>query len=126
MRAVARDDAWTDWCVFFLEGLIEQASENQSKARAILDLHQRMLRQVSELTRSQYSGLAVDFLFGRPVFASTHFVEASEIPRPTALRFLSLLRDAEILRVIREGAGRRATIYAFPSLLNIAEGRDVL
>jgi hypothetical protein len=60
------------------------------------------------------------------VFASTHFVEGSEIPRPTALRFLALLREAEILRVLREGAGRRAAIYAFPTLLNIAEGRDVL
>jgi Fic family protein len=126
MRAVARDEAWTDWCVFFLEGLIEQASENQAKARAILDLHQRMLREVSELTHSHYAGRAVDFLFGRPVFASTHFVEGSEIPRPTALRFLALLREAEILRVLREGAGRRAAIYAFPTLLNIAEGRDVL
>lgn len=126
MRAVARDEAWTDWCVFFLEGLIEQASENQAKARAILELHQRMLRQVSELTHSHNAGLAVDFLFGRPVFASTHFVEGSGIPRPTALRFLSVLRDEGILRVLQEGAGRRAAIYAFPSLLNIAEGRDVL
>jgi Fic family protein len=31
MRAVSRDEAWTDWCLFFLEGLIEQASENQAK-----------------------------------------------------------------------------------------------
>jgi hypothetical protein len=78
------------------------------------------------LTHSHYAGLAIDFLFGRPVFASTHFVEGSEIPRPTALRFLALLREAEILRVLREGAGRRAAIYAFPTLLNIAEGRHVL
>jgi hypothetical protein len=91
-----------------------------------LDLHQLMLPHVSELIRSQYAGLAVDFLFRRPVSASTHFVEGSKIPRPTALRFLALLREADILRVLREGAGRRPTIYAFPALLNIAEGRQVL
>jgi hypothetical protein len=85
-----------------------------------------MLRQVSELTRSQYAGLAVDFLFGRPVFASTHFVEGSEIPRPTALRFLALLKDEGVLRVLQEGAGRRPTIYGFLALLNIAEGRAAL
>ncbi len=125
LRAISGDEAWTDWCVFFLEGLIEQASENQAKARAILELHQHMLRRVSALTHSHYAGLAVDFFFGRPVFASTHFVEGSEIPRPTALRFLGLLRDEGVLRAIQEGAGRRPAIYAFPALLNIAEGREV-
>ena len=38
MRAISRDGAWTEWCAFFLQGLIEQASENQSKAQAILTL----------------------------------------------------------------------------------------
>jgi Fic family protein len=122
MRAVSRDGAWTDWSVFFLRGLIEQASENQSKAQAILGLHQDMLRDVANLTHSQYAGRAVEFIFFRPVFASTHFVEDSDIPRPTALKILATLRDADILRTVREGAGRRAAIYAFPALLNIAEG----
>jgi Fic family protein len=125
LRAVSRDAAWTDWCMFFLQGIIEQASENQSKARAILDLHQRMLREITELTHSQHANRATDFLFGRPVFSSTHFIEGSKIPRPTALRFLAVLREAQVLRVLREGAGRRAGIYAFPGLLNVAEGRPV-
>ncbi len=125
MRAVTRDEAWTDWCAFFLEGLIEQASENQAKARAILELHQRMLREVSELTHSQYAGLAVDFLFSRPIFDSGHFSEGAGLPGPTASRFLSLLRKAGILRVVREWSGRRRAIYAFPELLSVAEGRPV-
>ncbi len=126
MRAISRDGAWTDWCAFFLAGLIEQASENQSKAQAILALHQRMLKEAAELTHSQYASLAVDFLFSRPVFASTHFVEGSSIPRQTALRFLALLRNADVLHTLREGSGRRPAIFAFPKLLNIAEGRAVL
>ena len=126
LRAVSCDGAWTEWCAFFLEGLIDQASENQAKARAILELHQQMLRRVSDITHSHHAGQAVDFLFSRPVLASTHFVEGSEIPRPTALRFLALLRDGGILRVIQEGAGRRPTVYAFPALLTVTEGREVL
>lgn len=126
MRAVSSDGAWSDWCAFFLEGLIEQARENQAQAQAILELHQSMLRAVAELTHSQYASRAVEFLFSWPVFASTRFVERSGIPRPTALRTLAMLRDAEILRTIRQGAGRRPAIYGFPALLNIAEGRAVL
>ncbi|NEX18519.1 MAG: cell filamentation protein Fic [Halochromatium sp.] len=126
LRAVSRDGAWTDWCAFFLQGLVEQAQENQRKAQAILDVYQRMLLDTPELTHSQHAGRAVEFLFSRPVFASPHFIESSGIPKPTAQRILSLLRKAGVLRPIRKGSGRRPTIYAFPMLLNIAEGRDVL
>lgn len=126
MRAISRDGAWTPWCAFFLEGLIEQASENQRKAQAILALHQQTHRQVAELTHSQFTGLAVDFLFSRPIFATSHFVEKSDIPRESALRILRVLRNEGLLRTVREGAGRRAAILAFPNLLNIAEGRAVL
>lgn len=125
LRAVSRDGAWTEWCAFFLKGLIEQASENQRKAKEILELHQSMSRHVAELTHSQFSGRAVDFLFGRPVFSSTHFVEGSGIPRQTALRIISLLKDARILRTVREGAGSRPSILAFSDLVNVAEGRAV-
>ena len=126
MRAVSRDGAWTGWCAFFLEGLIQQASENQEKAQAILGLYQEMQRRVIELTHSQHAGRAVEFIFSRPIFASPHFVDGAGIPRPTAQRVLVLLRESGILATLREGAGRRAGIYAFSSLLNIAEGRRVL
>ena len=126
LRAVSRDGAWTDWCAFFLEGLIQQASENQEKAQSIIELNARMQREVAELTRSQFSSLAVDFIFSRPVFSTTHFVDSAGIPRETAQRILRMLRGATVLRTIREGSGRRAAILAFPELLNIAEGRRML
>jgi len=72
--------------------------------------------------------LAVDFIFSRPVFPTPLFVENSGIPRESAQRLLRLLRDGDnpILRTIRQGSGRRPAILAFPELLNIAEGRNVL
>jgi Fic family protein len=126
LRAISRDGDWTGWSAFFLQGLIEQASENQSKAKAIVALHRRMQHEVAERTRSQFSALAVDFIFSRPIFSSSHFVEHSQIPRESALRILRVLREEEVLGVLREGAGRRAAIYVFPELLDIAEGRGVL
>jgi Fic family protein len=126
MRAVSRDGDWTPWCVFFLEGLTEQARENQSRARAILDLQQAMLHRVAELTRSQYAGRVVETLFARPIFASTHFVDASGIGRATALRILGMLRDAKVLGTVRPGAGSSPTIYAFTALVDIAEGATAL
>ena len=126
MRAVSRDGAWTEWCLFFLEGMIEQAHQNQKKAKKIIDLHQSMLHRVAELTHSQHSGSAVEFIFSWPVFQTTAFAERYGIRRPTAQRIMRCLRDEGILRTLREGAGRRPAIYAFQELLNIAEGRKVL
>jgi len=121
LRRVSRDGAWAHWCIFFLEGLIRQARENQAKARAILDLHQDMLHRVADSTRSRYSSRAVEFLFSRPVFVSTGFVENAGIPRATAQRLLLVLRQEQMLQAIVEGGGRKPTIYAFPKLLEIAE-----
>ncbi|MCM0754037.1 Fic family protein [Desulfovibrio aminophilus] len=123
LRAVSRGDAWTDWCIFFLKGITEQATANEMKARAILELYERLKTQVADLTHSQHSIRAVDFLFNAPVFNTTVFIEGSDIPKPTASRIITLLRDEEILVTVREGSGRRPALYCFPELLNIAEGK---
>ena len=123
MRDVSRSGAWTPWCAFFLEGLIDQASDNQRRAQAILQLHQHMLTRVAELTHSEHAARAVEFLFSFPVFTSPLFTEKSGIPRQTALRFLSVLRAAGVLQTVRPRSGRRSAVLAFTQLINLAEGR---
>jgi Fic family protein len=125
LRAVSRDGDWTGWCAFFLQGIREQAGENERKARAILSLYDRIKTQVADLTHSQHSIRAVDFIFQSPIFSAPLFTNHSEIPKPTASRILTLLRDEGILLTIQEGRGRRPGFYAFRELLNIAEGDDV-
>ena len=85
-----------------------------------------MRRVVAALTHSQCSDLAVDFLFARPVFKSTDFVDGAGVRRETALRILRVLRNAGVLRTVRPSAGRRPSVLAFPDLVNVAEGRKVL
>jgi Fic family protein len=125
LRDVSRDDDWTGWCRFFLEAVRAQAEDNLAKTRGILALNETMKHRVPELTRSQYAVRALDWIFARPIFRTSDFVESAGIPAPTARRFLRVLRDGEILRALEEGRGRRAAVLAFPALLNIAEGRDV-
>ncbi|MEF8702959.1 MAG: Fic/DOC family N-terminal domain-containing protein [Candidatus Accumulibacter sp. UW26] len=125
LRAVSRDGDWTNWCVFFLQGVRQQASENERRARAILALYDQIKTQVTDLTHSQHAMRAVDFLFQTPIFAAPAFTNHADIPKPTANRILTLLRDAGILLTLEEGRGRRAGIYAFRALLNVAEGSEV-
>lgn len=126
LLAISRDDDWTGWCAFFLRGVRAQAENNQQKARAILDLYERLKPQVIALTRSQYAVPAMDWIFGRPIFSSQDFVTDAMVPAPTARRLLGVLKREGILRELEPARGRRAAVLAFPELLNIAEGREVL
>lgn len=46
--------------------------------------------------------------------------------RTTANTILNQLEQAKILELWKEGAGRSPSIYAFPKILTIAKGRDLL
>ena len=112
--------------MFFLQAVINQAHDNQSKAACILELYEKKKQQIVDLTHSQYAIHALDFIFSRPVFTSTDFLSVNEVPKPTAKRILALLRDSGIVTTVREPRGSRPAVYAFTELINIAEGRAVL
>lgn len=125
LLAVSRDDDWTGWCQFFLEAVRTQAEDNLAKAQDIIDLYESMKGSVQASTRSQYAIHALDWMFARPIFASTHFLTDADIPKPTARRILTRLREKGILTAIAQGRGRKATILVFPRLLEITEGEGL-
>ncbi len=125
LRVVSQDEDWEGWVEFFLMGIIEQARVNANKAKAILDLYNQKKVSVADLTRSQYSIHAVDFLFGCPIFQTSEFVERSGIPEKTAQRVLKKLVDGGLLVTLREGGGRRGATLMFPELISLAEGKRV-
>ena len=123
LLAVSRDGNWTGWCMFFLEAVHSQAAMDEEKALAILQLYNEKKLELVALTHSQYSILALDWVFERPIFKSSDFVASSRIPAPTARRMLSLFRENGLLTTLVDAAGRKSAVYGFPELLNIAEGR---
>lgn len=125
LLAVSSHDDWTGWCVFFPTALIQQAVKNEQKARQILSLYNAKKDWVVSVTHSQYCIAVLDFVFNRPVFNSSDFIEGSGIPAPTARRILRQLAENGLLKPLRAASGRRAAIFAFPELLNITEGRQV-
>lgn len=123
MLAVSRDDDWTSWVAFFLEGIIAQADINTRKAQAILALHQEKRDWVVEVTHSQYAVRALDWIFQRPIFQTPDFIRSVQIPGPTARTIIRALRDNGMLQEVIPAAGRAPAIFMFSELLNIAEGR---
>ncbi len=89
-----------------------------------MDLYERTKNQVQQLTHSQHSVKLVDTLFDRPIFRASDFVERSGINKPTLHGLLRQLQQPDgPLITLREGAGRRPAVYAFPELLNICEAQ---
>ena len=126
LLAVSRDDDWTGWCQFFLNAVTRQSAQNEKKARQILELYQQRKDWIVEETHSQHAIRALDFVFGTPIFNSSHFIESSKIPPPTARRILGILAKIGLLKTVREGSGRRPAVFAFAELLKITEGRPVV
>jgi Fic family protein len=127
LRAIGRDKAaWNEWILFFLRGIDEQADENGKTARSVLALHERLKARVLDLTNSQYALPVLDQAFKRPVFHSAHLRFGPKRPsRPAVANLLRALREGGVLKVVREGAGRRPTVYVLAELVNLCEGERV-
>jgi Fic family protein len=128
LRSLGREEgAWNRWIEFFLMALIEQAAGNAKKTRDILALYQRLKERVIELTHSQFAVPLLDRMFEQPVFQSSHIERLPNSPSKQAIgTLLSRLKQGGVLRVVREGAGRRAQVLALAELVNLCEGREVV
>ncbi len=126
LNAVSGDGAWTEWCLFFLNGIFEQAQENQGKAQAILDLYRKMQHDVTKSTRSKHALPAVDALFSRPIFSHATFVKDSGIPRQTAHRIIKLLREKQIIATADKNGSRHPAVFVFSEIIDITEGEGTL
>lgn len=119
MRRVSSDDEWTEWCVFFLDGLRNQAERNISVAQRIFQLYDEMKMRFREELKSEWAIEALDFMFANPSFKNSKFTSHDRIPPHVAASMTRKLREAGILSQIVPGAGRRPAIYGFEPLIAI-------
>lgn len=122
MRNVSAKDAWTDWCVFFLAGLHEQASRNIEIAAKIFSLYEEMKVRFREELSSQWSVEALDFMFANPTFRNNKFTSTKTIPPHVAMTMTRKLRDAGLIIQVAPSSGRRPAMYAFKPLIDIVRG----
>lgn len=128
LRAIGSEpEAWNNWVEFFLRALDEQARKNAAKARAIMDLYERLKQRVIGVTHSQYAVPLLDQLFARPLFQSSSLRFSETQPSRQAIsKYIRQLREANILKVVREGGGRRGQVLALAELVNLCEGKQAI
>jgi len=125
LQRISKEADWTGWIEFFLRAVLDQARTNTQRAKDIMQLYDEMKSRVRDATHSQHAAQLVDSLFTRPIFGTQHIAEAA-IPRPTAHLLIRQLLEAGVIITLQPGAGRRPAIYAFPQLVNLADGHEVI
>lgn len=130
LRCISEDQDWNGWIAFFLKAITHQAKENSRRVKEIMSLYEEMKTKIHEVTHSQYSVYLLDAIFSKPIFKSsdlvTQFKQEYRIHEKTTPGLLRQLRDANILKVLQPGSGRRASVLCFPRLINLAEGKNAL
>lgn len=119
MRNVSVNDDWTDWIIFFLDAITEQANENLKKSEDIRHLYEEMKEEFRKNLSNQWSTTALDFIFTRPVFRNSIFTSKSGIPSQTAHRMSRALADCGLLKTVIPASGRRPAMYSFEPLLEL-------
>lgn len=119
MRRVSSHGEWTEWCIFFLNGLREQAERNITVAGRIFALYDTMKLRFRDELKSEWSVEALDFMFANPSFKNSKFTAHDRIPPHVASSMTRKLREVGILSQYVAGSGRRPAIYGFKPLIDI-------
>lgn len=119
LREVSSHGDWNSWIEFFLEILQRQAVLNMCITDGIGALYSDMQVRFREVLNSQWSTLALDYVFAKPVFRNSAFTSSAGIPSQTAHRISRQLVDSGLLTAIEGSSGRRASLLSFQPLLEI-------
>lgn len=127
LRALNGTDSWNRWIEFFLIAIARQAVANARKAQDILSLYADLKERVLDLTHSQYAVPLLDYMFRHPIFTTTDAANARKKPtKQMVMVLLKRLREAGILKVVREAAGPVPAALALAELVNLCEGKRVV
>jgi Fic family protein len=119
LQSVSERGSWSDWIVFFLRGVTEQARDAVTRAKGLQDLQGAWRERLQEeRAPGWYLGL-IDKLFEQPVLSSGDVQEHFDVTHPTAM---SALRRFEEMGILREMTGRqRSRVYAAEAVFDLLE-----
>jgi Fic family protein len=120
LQAISQEDDWDGWISFFLDAIYQQSETNGEKTTQIIKLYNVMKVQIPGIIKSKHNIQVIDFLFSKPKFSSTVFIEQTGIPKQTAIRIIDGLEENKILNKIREAKGSSPDYYAFDGLISIS------
>jgi Fic family protein len=125
LLAVSEEDAWTEWCIFFLDAVATQAKENNRKANGIYSLYKNTLDFLMTTVRSDNAATIAPHLFRMAIFPASIFTKEAGLNQSTAKRLVRSLKKAGIIVEILPHRGSSPAVLAFPELLRIVDGVEI-
>jgi Fic family protein len=118
LQQVRETGDWESWISFFLEGVIETATQATETARQLLELFEKDRRAISALGRPAASTLRVhQLLQKRPLLSVPATTKELGLSKPTVAKAMEHLEKLGIVREIT--AKQRRRIYAYVRYLDI-------
>ena len=121
LQNVTRDQGWTPWVKFILEGVEETCVWTTDKIKAIRELMEHTAEFVQYKMPKTYTWELVELLFKQPYCRIGNLVDAGIAKRQTASVYLKQLCDAGILKEIKSG---RENIFVHPKYIELLTGEE--
>jgi Fic family protein len=116
LLAVSQSGAWTDWIVFVLNAIAEQAIDAYESGSALLDLRAAYRERFSG---APTVGDLVDYLFEQPYLTGPRAVEATGRSKPAVYGAIETLEEADV--IVEVTGKQRNKVYEAPEILGVLE-----
>lgn len=121
LQNVTREQAWSAWIMFVLEGVEETCTWTTDKIKAIRELMEHTAEYVQSKLPKIYTWELVELLFKQPYCRIGNLVDANVAKRQTASVYLKQLCDVGILKEIKSG---RENIFVHPKYIELLTGEE--
>jgi len=112
---VSTHGQWTEWILFFLRGVVEQATDAFERSRQLLNLQQQFISLV-KAKRSALQLRIVDLLIERPVITTVFVSKHFNVTYPTAKNNINKLVE---LGILHELSAAKQRTYIADKVLNV-------
>ncbi|HVX01321.1 MAG TPA: Fic family protein [Candidatus Babeliaceae bacterium] len=92
---ISTKNAWEEWIVFFLKGIIEQGEKNCKKAENLAQLYMKWMQKLTHFLSPQEAQRSLEFLFENPVFEKRAFAAHSRLSMANQEKVLEVLKIRE-------------------------------
>ena len=121
LQNVTRDQDWSAWILFILDGVEETCTWTTDKIKSIRELMQHTGAFVQKRLPKIYSWELVELLFKQPYCRIGNLVETGIAKRQTASVYLKQLCDLGVLREVKSG---RENIFVHPKYIELLTGEE--
>jgi len=121
LLGVTREQDWTPWILFILDGVEETCTWTTDKIKSIRELMEHTGQFVQKQLPKIYTWELVELLFKQPYCRIGNLVDSGIAKRQTASVYLKQLCELGILREAKSG---RENIFVHPKYIELLSGEE--